>query len=142
MHTTLGPVVVLVLWSLVMLGWTVVRRFVAMKANRISIAGRRGGRGQDLEKMLPDAAVHWPSHNYTHLMEQPTLFYAIALALFAIGAGGGWSAWLAWAYVAIRVVHSVVQSTSNIISIRANLFLLSTAVLIALAVRAMMALPR
>lgn len=142
MHTTLGPVIVLALWSLVMLGWTIVRRFSAMKANRISLSGRRGGRGQDLEKIIPDPSVHWPSHNYTHLMEQPTLFYAVALALFVMGAGGGWSAWLAWAYVAIRVVHSVVQSTSNIISIRANLFLLSTIVLIALAARALTLLPR
>lgn len=142
MHTTLGPVIVLVLWSLVMLGWTIVRRFSAMKASRISLSGRRGGRGQDLEKIIPDASVHWPSHNYTHLMEQPTLFYAVALALFAMGAGSGWSAWLAWAYVAIRVVHSVVQSTSNIISIRANLFLASTVVLIALAARALILLPR
>lgn len=142
MHSTLGPILVLALWSLVMLAWTVVRRFSAMKAKGISLAGRRGGRGQDLEKIITDGPVHWPSHNYTHLMEQPTLFYAVALALFAMGAGGGWSAWLAWAYVALRIVHSIVQATANIISLRANLFMVSTVVLIALVVHGLLLLPR
>lgn len=135
MNTTLGPVIALAFWSMVMLGWMIVRRFGAMKASGISLAGRRGGRGQDLEKMI-EGPVHWPAHNYTHLMEQPTVFYAVGLALAVMGQGGSWSAWLAWAYVALRVVHSIVQSTTNIISLRANLFMASTAVLIALIVRA------
>lgn len=135
MNTTLGPVIALALWSMIMLGWMIVRRFGAMKAKGISLAGRRGGRGQDLEALI-EGPVHWPAHNYTHLMEQPTVFYAVALALAVMGQGTGWSAWLAWAYVGLRVAHSIVQSTANIISLRANLFMGSTVVLIALAVRA------
>jgi len=135
MNTTLGPVIALALWSMIMLGWMIVRRFGAMKAKGISLAGRRGGRGQDLEALI-EGPVHWPAHNYTHLMEQPTVFYAVALALAVMGQGTGLSAWLAWAYVGLRVAHSIVQSTANIISLRANLFMGSTVVLIALAVRA------
>ena len=135
MNTTLGPVIALALWSMIMLGWMMVRRFGAMKAKGISLAGRRGGRGQDLEKAI-EAPVHWPAHNYTHLMEQPTVFYAVALALAVMGQGAGWNAGLAWAYVGLRIVHSIVQSTANIISLRASLFMVSTVVLIALGVRA------
>ena len=135
MNTIVAPVITLAFWSMVMLGWMVVRRFGAMKAKGISLAGRRGGRGQDLEKVI-DAPVHWPAHNYTHLMEQPTVFYAVALALAVIGRGAGWSAWLAWAYVGLRVIHSIVQSTSNVLSVRAPLFFASTLVLLALIVHA------
>ncbi len=135
MTTTIGPVIALAFWSMIMLGWMFVTRSSAMKAKGISLAGRRGGRGQDLEQVI-DARVHWPAHNYTHLMEQPTVFYAVALALAVMGKGAGWSAWLAWAYVGLRVVHSIVQATNNVISARATLFMLSTAVLVALIVHA------
>ena len=72
------------------------------------------------------------------------MFYVVAVAVAVMvavlvavmGEGGGWSARLAWACVGLRVVHSIVQSPSNIISLRANLFMGSTVVLIALAVRA------
>lgn len=136
MGTTVGAVVALALWSLVVLGWLMVRRFRAMKAKGISLKGRRGGRGQDLEGVLPSGPT-WTAHNYTHLMEQPTLFYAVALALAVMGEAGGWSAILAWAYVLLRVVHSFVQNTSNVISRRATLFAVSSTVLAALTLRAL-----
>ncbi len=142
MHTTLGPVLALALWSLIMLGWMVARRFPAMKAKGVKLAGMRGGRGQDLERVTDDPSIHWPAHNYTHLMEQPTLFYAVALALFVMGAGSGWSAWLAWAYVGVRVAHSIVQSTSNIVSVRFAFFAASTLVLIVMIARAFTTLLR
>lgn len=135
----LAPVVALAAWSLVMLGWLVVVRFRAMKAKGISLKGRRGGRGQDLERVVDPEAM-WPAHNHTHLMEQPTLFYAVALALAIMGAGGGLNATIAWIYVGLRVAHSIVQSTSNIVPIRFGLFLLATLALIALTLHAAMAL--
>ena len=141
MNTTLGAVVALVLWSLVILSVMAVRRFSAMRAKGISLAGRRGGRGGDLDPVIGNPAA-WASHNYTHLMEQPTLFYAVALALAAIHQDGSVNAALAWAYVALRIVHSLVQITSNLLTIRAPLFFLSTGVLIALAVSAALALAR
>jgi len=135
MNSTLGAVVALAAWSLTILMVMVVRRFGAMKAKGISLAGRRGGRGGELDPVIGDGPA-WASHNYTHLMEQPTLFYAVALALAAMGAGGGLSAGLAWAYVGLRIVHSLVQITSNVITARATLFFISTAVLIAMVVHA------
>lgn len=139
MHSPiLAPVVALICWSLVMLVWTVVSRFRAFATKGISLAGRRGGRGANLEGVLPDE-VQWKSHNYNHLMEQPTLFYAVALALALVGAGGGAGLMLGWAYVALRVVHSIVQATVNIVTLRFSLFALSSVVLIAMAVRAAMA---
>lgn len=131
----LAPVVALTLWTLVMLAWLVLARGRAMRAKGISLKGRRGGRGSDLEGVL-DAKAQWPSHNYNHLMEQPTLFYAVSLALAVAGAGEGLNAILAWIYVASRVAHSLVQATSNIIALRFACFAAGTVALIVLALRA------
>ena len=139
MNSTLGAVVALVSWSLVILTVMAVRRFGAMKAKGIGLSGRRGGRGGDLDPVIGNPAM-WASHNYTHLMEQPTLFYAVAIALAVLHNDGGTNALLAWSYTGIRVLHSLVQITSNLLSVRAPLFFLSTAVLIALAVSAALAL--
>jgi len=77
--------------------------------------------------------------HYIHLMEQPTLFYATALTLALIGHGVGLNAWLAWAYVAIRIVHSLVQATVNLIMLRFAIFMVSSVVLLILAIRAALA---
>jgi hypothetical protein len=69
-------------------------------------------------------------------MEQPTLFYAIALTLALMGMGSGINYWLAWGYVGLRVVHSIVQSTVNIVPIRFTIFLLATLCLAALTLHA------
>ena len=80
----------------------------------------------------------WKSHNYTHLMEQPTIFYPAAIILAIMGATS-LDVGLAWAYVAIRIVHSLWHALVNRIPVRASLFFISTLVLIALAIRALMA---
>ncbi|MCP2853508.1 MAPEG family protein, partial [Salmonella enterica] len=72
----LAPAAVLVLWTLVMLFWMAGTRFPALKAAGIDVSKAVGGRGQDLETVLP-ANVNWKAHNYAHLVEQPTLFYAV-----------------------------------------------------------------
>ena len=69
-------------------------------------------------------------------MEQPTLFYAIGFALALVGKGGGWGLYLAWIYVGLRVVHSLVQATWNKIEVRFAVFFLSSLALIGLIVRA------
>jgi hypothetical protein len=97
-----------------------------------------GGRGQNLDGVLPDKA-QWPSHNYNHLMEQPTLFYATVAIIAISGTGVGLNVQLAWAYVVLRILHSLWQSTVNKIPVRFTLFLLSTLCLIALALRALLA---
>ena len=76
----LAPAAVLVVWSLIMLFWMAGVRLPALKKAGIDLGARPGGRGQDLEGQV-DPKINWPSHNYSHLMEQPTLFYATALTL-------------------------------------------------------------
>ena len=134
----LAPAAVLVLWTLIMLVWVAASRFPAMaKAGMDLKTAAPGGRGQNLEGVLPDS-VQWKSHNYTHLVEQPTLFYATVLILTIMGAGA-LDVLLAWAYVGIRIVHSLWQATVNKLPVRFSLFMLSTACLLVLAVRAVMA---
>ena len=132
----LAPVVALVAWSLVMLVWTAVARrsaFAKLGINWGTIPP--GSRGVNLDGRAPDEA-QWPSHNYNHLMEQPTIFYAIALSLAMMGFGGGINLWLAWGYVGFRIVHSRVQATVNIVAIRFPLFALATFCLLGLTVHA------
>ena len=134
----LAPAAVLVLWTLIMLVWVAASRFPAMAKVGMDLkTAAPGGRGQNLEGVLPDS-VQWKSHNYTHLVEQPTLFYATVLILTMMGAGA-LDVLLAWAYVGIRIVHSLWQATVNKLPVRFSLFMLSTACLLVLAVRAVMA---
>jgi hypothetical protein len=133
-----APAIVLVLWSLVMLAWLAVTRLPAMAKAGVDLTKAVGARGVNLEGVVPDK-VNWKSHNYTHLMEQPTLFYATVVILGVIGQGDGLNLQLAWAYVILRIVHSVVQATWNRVAVRFTLFSLATVALLALAVRAAMA---
>ena len=132
----LAPAAVLVMWSLAMLFWTAFTRFPAMKKSGMDLANAApGGRGQNLEGVLPDK-VNWKSHNYTHLMEQPTLFYAASLIIALMGAAAG-DVTAAWIYVGLRIIHSLWQATVNVVSVRFMLFLASTFALLYLAYRAM-----
>ncbi len=129
----LTPVVALVLWSLVMWAWLYATRIPAMIKAKIRYDPRDSV--EVFQAQLP-AQVRWKADNYNHLMEQPTLFYALCLTLALSGAGEGVNAGLAWAYVALRVVHSLVQATVNVIVVRFGVFTVATLVLVALAVRA------
>lgn len=135
----LAPAAVLVLWSLVMLFWMAGTRLPA--ASKLAPKGTpapAGLRGQDLDLQLPPN-VAWKSHNYTHLMEQPTIFYATVVILALAGAGTGLNLVLAWLYVALRIVHSIWQATVNTVPVRFSLFLLSTLCLTTMAVNAIRA---
>ena len=130
----LAPAAVLVAWSIVMLFWMAFTRLPAMAKGGGLKGAKPGGRGQDLEGVIPDR-INWKAHNYAHLMEQPTLFYAVVV-IIAIMGPGALDPVFAWIYVAIRIVHSIWQATVNIVSVRFLLFLLSTLALICLAWRA------
>ena len=139
MHSPiLLPAIVLVLWSLLMLFWMAATRFAAMAKADVDLPSAVGGRGQDLEGVLP-ARVNWKAHNYTHLMEQPTIFYPTVIVLALMGADTGINLQLAWAYVVIRVLHSLVQALWNRVVVRFTLFLVSTVVLFWLAIDALRA---
>jgi hypothetical protein len=135
----LAPAAVLVVWTLIVLLWIIPTRFgaVAKLEDKSALAAKQGMRGNDLEGVIPDKA-NWPAHNYTHLHEQPTLFYATVMILAIIGPTA-LDVTLAWAYVGIRIVHSLWQNLVNTVPIRFALFLASTTALIVLAVRAVMA---
>jgi hypothetical protein len=133
------PVAVLVAWSILMMFWMVIARFGAMRARGISLRGVVGGRPGMLDGVI-DERVQWKAHNYIHLMEQPTLFYAIALTLALSGQGDGVNALIAWAYVGLRIVHSLIQATVNIVVYRFIAFMLASLALVALTVHALVAL--
>jgi len=109
--------------------WRVVRRA------GISLKGRVGTRGGALEGAIPDQ-VNWKAHNYNHLMEQPTIFYAVALSLALMGFGGGINLYLAWAYVGFRILHSLIQATVNVVKYRFLVFALASLCLLGLTVHA------
>lgn len=132
----LAPAAVLVLWTIIILLWMGQTRTAALKAAGVNLSSAVGGRGQDLETVLP-ANVNWKAHNYAHLVEQPTLFYAVVGILAIMGSVSLISVLLAWTYVALRIAHSLVQVTSNRIAIRLPLFLASTFVLLGLTVMAL-----
>jgi hypothetical protein len=135
MHVSplLGPIVALVAWSLVMYIWMYVARIGAMRRAGISAKGMRGTRG--LDGLIP-AEANWPAHNYAHLMEQPTIFYAIVFALILMGFDVPINVYLAWAYVGLRVIHSLIQATANIVLYRFIVFTLSSLCLLGLTTHA------
>lgn len=130
----LTPVVVLVAWSLVMWLWMYITRLPAMQKMKMK-PDPQAPRGEQM-KQLP-ASVRWKADNYNHLMEQPTIFYALALALAMLGQGEGLNLVLAWSYVGLRVVHSLWQALFNVIEVRFVLFVLSSLVLVGLTLSAL-----
>jgi len=136
MHSPiLAPVVALVLWSFVILAWLYATRIPAIVKNRIVYDPFQPP--EVFQSQLP-ARARWKADNYSHLMEQPTLFYAVALTLALVGAGDGANLALAWAYVGLRIVHSLIQVLIDKVMIRFAIFSIGSLVLLAMAVRAAM----
>jgi hypothetical protein len=94
--------------------------------------------GAKLDEVLPPQ-VQWKAYNYNHLHEAPTVFYATAIVIAITGTGDGFNYWLGWAYVALRVAHSLVQATVNKVMLRFILFVISSLVLMALILHAALA---
>jgi hypothetical protein len=90
---------------------------------------------EEFHAQLP-AEVRWKADNYNNLMDQPTLFYAVALTLALLGADAGLNTSLAWLYVALRVAHSFVQAMINIVMLRFAIFVAATLVLLVMSIRA------
>lgn len=131
----LAPVIALVLWTMVIWLWMYVTRIPAMQNADIPQDRMTGMTPGYLDEILP-ANIQWKAHNYNHLLEQPTVFYAVALTLALIGAGDGTNLILAWTYVGIRIVHSLVQVTINKVMLRFLLFLVASIALIWLTINA------
>ena len=135
----LAPAAVLAAWTLVVLFWIIPARFgaVARLQDKSVLPKGDGLRGGDLDPYLPPKAS-WPAHNYTHLHEQPTVFFVIVVILAMVGPGAA-DILLAWIYTGLRILHSLWQILVNKVPVRFVLFLLSSLALVALAVRAVMA---
>lgn len=132
----LHPVVTLALWTMII--------WICMYATRLPAMGKVpgldtknwvGGTGADLEKVLP-SKTQWVAHNYNHLHEAPTVFYAVSIVLALIGQGNGFNAQIAWAYVFLRIAHSLVQILWNRVVVRFAIFALSSVALLMLVVHA------
>jgi len=130
-HGMIAPVLALVAWTFAMWFWMYATRIPAMQRAGIDVA-ELSRTGAPLE--LPPE-VSRVADNYNHLHEQPTVFYALALAAQLGGAADATNVGLAWAYVATRVVHSLVQATKNVIPLRFAVFSLGSILLMALLVR-------
>ena len=131
----IAPVVALAVWTTVIWFWMYATRIPAIVGARMRL-DPQAPRGEQMAT-LP-ARVRWKADNYNHLMEQPTQFYAVALALALLGDASAWSVGLAWAYVGLRVAHSLWQVLVNNIQVRFALFSISSLVLFALVFRAAM----
>lgn len=132
----LAPVVALALWTHVILVWMYATRLPAMKAARMK-TDPQAVRGSQMAT-LP-ARVRWKADNYNHLMEQPTVFYAVAIVLALVRPDSGLDLTLAWTYVGLRIAHSLFQVLINVIEIRFLLFISSALVLMVMTVDAAMA---
>lgn len=128
---TLKPVVALAAWTMVMWVWMYAKRLPAMNKAKVDTDALVRDPAKSLDNLLPPEA-QWPAKNYNHLHEAPTVFYAVAIVLAILGLGDGLNATLAWAYVGLRVLHSIVQSTVNKVPLRFLLFALSSLCLMAL----------
>lgn len=129
------PVAALVAWTLIMAVWMLATRIPAMKAARIH-PQKAVHTGSEAMGSLP-SEVRQVADNYNHLMEQPTVFYAVALVLAISGEAAAIDVWLAWGYVGLRVAHSIWQATKNVVMIRFYLFVAASALLFPLAGRAL-----
>ena len=125
----LQPVVALMIWTMIVWVWMYATRIPAMQKHpEIDEKNLQGTTGPELRAKLPDS-VNWKADNYNHLHEAPTLFYAVALALALIDPANEVNALLGWIYVGLRVIHSLVQVTTNKVLVRFILFALSSVVL-------------
>jgi hypothetical protein len=134
--TIMTPVLAMVLWTFVIWFWMYATRIPAMSAAKIDVTKLK--RKDELD-VLP-IKVKQIADNYNHLHEQPTVFYALAIYSHLVGVIDPLNIWLAWGYVALRVLHSLIQCTSNFVPLRFSVFAASSLVLMVIAIRNVIAL--
>tara|TARA_A100001015_G_scaffold116708_1_gene129480 strand:+ start:3479 stop:3886 length:408 start_codon:yes stop_codon:yes gene_type:complete len=113
--TLLMPVLVLVIWTFII--------FLIMAFGRVSFMNnpQDAAESKDYKNQLP-AWVNRTADNYNHLFEQPVAFYAVTLSIALVNSFDSLMVQLAWVYVLIRIIHSLVQLTINIVLVRFFLF--------------------
>lgn len=132
----LSPVIALIAWSMVMWVWLYVTRVPAIIAANMTLDPDQPN-GQQMALLPPK--VRWKADNYNHLMEQPTIFYALVISLALLADNSFFTLMMAWCYVILRVIHSLYQALFNRIEIRFGLFMLSNIPLLGLTFQAIKA---
>ena len=130
------PVLALILWTFVIWFWMYATRIPAMSAANIDVTKLK--RKDELD-VLP-IKVKQIADNYNHLHEQPTVFYALAIYSHLVGVIDPLNIGLAWGYVALRILHSLIQCTGNFVPLRFTVFAASSLVLMVIAARNVLAL--
>jgi hypothetical protein len=136
MHSLLTPVLALIVWTLIIWIWMYATRIPAMQAARIN---PQDAQHASALNVLP-SRVRFVADNYNHLMEQPTIFYAMVFYIVLAGHSDTLQIWFAWAYVVLRIIHSLIQNTANVVTARFSVFALSTFVLMAMAIKELLVL--
>ena len=121
----LEPAIIMCLLSFFMMIW--------MYATRLPAAKKLEEDGVDVQKFSHPSSIGgvFPSKvervadNYNHLFEQPTVFYAISFIIWGLEHTDTVHLYSAWAYVVIRITHSILQATLNLVWVRFSLFILS-----------------
>ena len=111
----LKPVLILIIWTFII--------FLIMAFGRVSFMNnpQDAADSKDYKNQLP-TWVNRTADNYNHLFEQPVAFYAVTLSIALINNFNILVVQFAWAYVLIRVIHSLIQLTINIVLVRFFLF--------------------
>ncbi len=122
-----GPVSVLALWTGGVLFLTGVRRILAIRKRRLPRDAFRLGETPDVP---PEISVC--NRNLMNLLEMPLLFYVAIISLYVTRHVDAAVIWLAWVYVGLRIVHSILHLTSNVVIQRFVPFALSNLVLLAI----------
>ena len=136
--TMMAPVLALILWTFVMWVWMYSTRIPAMRAAGIDASKIKGKETYGQFDKMP-AKVGWVADNYNHLHDQPTVFYALCIYSHLVGVMDPINVALAWGYVVLRIVHSLVQATTNFVPLRFAVFSIGTLALFAIAIRNMLA---
>ena len=128
----LRPVLVVGLLTMVMAIWMFITRVPAMK--KLRIHPQKGRNTSELRALLPDEVTRI-SNNYNHLFEQPVIFYMVVISIAILGHVDAIHVYCAWAYAIVRIVHSFVQATLDIVMLRFVIFILSWIILSTMLIR-------
>lgn len=129
----LAPAAVLIVWTLIVLVWMFVTRMKGFSDKGIDMSKAEPGARYINAEAQMDPHVNWKAHNYTHLMETPTIFYAVVLIIAVTGGNGTSTIWWAWGYAILRILHSLWQCLVNTVPVRFMLFIGSNVCLFVLA---------
>ncbi len=125
----LTPVLALVSWTLIIWLWMYATRIPAMQKAKLD---PQSAIHPGSLSVLP-TGVRVVADNHNHLHEQPTLFYALAIYTHIAGATDSLTVGFAWAYVALRVIHSFLQIVVRRVLFRFMAFALASICLIVIA---------